>query len=166
MTGCSVFIAGSATITAETNPNQAEDIRLALAVRTGDHDAYRALYDRYAGPVLGVAQSVVRDRVVAEDIVHDVFLNFWRNPEAYEPTRGQFVAWLLRVTRNRAIDILRKRKPLSLTATQSAANGVEVDATSWIPDSDPLPDHQAVTSTVAEEVRRALQELPPDHRRL
>src|SRR3954451_19437537 len=98
-------------------------MQLALAVRRGDHDAFRALYDRFSGAVLGLAQSVVRDRAVAEDIVHDVFLNFWRNPESYEPTRGQFAAWLLRVTRNRSIDLLRKRRPVSLTSISVGADG-------------------------------------------
>jgi len=113
-----------------------------------------------------VAQSVVRDRAVAEDIAHDVFLNFWRNPEAYEPSRGQFVAWLLRVTRNRSIDVLRKRRPISLGAAGVSSDGEPVDTSSWIPDPDPLPDQQAVTTTVGDDVRQALLSLPPDHRKL
>jgi RNA polymerase sigma-70 factor (ECF subfamily) len=137
-----------------------------LAVRTGDHAAFQTLYNRYSGSVVGVAQSVVRDRAVAEDIAHDVFLNFWRNPEAYEPTRGQYVAWLLRVTRNRAIDVLRKRKPVSLGAVSVVADGEAIDTSSWIPDPDPLPDQQAVTTTTGEHVRQALLALPEDHRRL
>jgi RNA polymerase sigma-70 factor, ECF subfamily len=141
-------------------------MQLALAVRRGDHDAFRALYDRYGGSVLGLAQSVVRDRAVAEDIVHDVFLNFWRNPESYEPVRGQFAAWLLRVTRNRSIDLLRKRKPVSLTSMTVGTNGDATDTTSWIPDEDPLPEQQALLSSLADEVRGALKNLPPDHRRL
>src|SRR5690606_12222866 len=88
----------------------AEDVALALRVRQGDHDAFRALYDRYSSSVLGLAQSVVHDRGAAEDIVHDVFIGLWRNPHAYEPGRGHFIAWLLRVTRNRSIDVLRKRR--------------------------------------------------------
>jgi RNA polymerase sigma-70 factor (ECF subfamily) len=103
---------------------------------------------------------------VAEDIAHDVFLNFWRNPEAYEPARGQFVAWLLRVTRNRSIDVLRKRRPVSLGNVGVLAEGETVDTSSWIPDPDPLPDQQAVTSTVGEDVRKALLTLPADHRKL
>ena len=135
-------------------------------MRAGDHEAYRSLYERYSGPALGLAQSVVRDRSVAEDIVHDVFLNFWRNPEAYEPTRGQFVAWLLRVIRNRSIDFLRKRKPVPLGGVTVPGRAEVEDASSWIPDKDPLPDQQAVTTTLGEDVRRAMQDLPADHRRL
>jgi RNA polymerase sigma-70 factor (ECF subfamily) len=139
---------------------------LAIAIRRGDHTAFRALYDRYSNAVLGLAQSVVRDRAVAEDITHDVFLNFWRNPESYEPARGQFAAWLLRVARNRSIDVLRKRRPVLLGSLGPDANGEGTDTTSWIADTDPLPEQQAILSTVASEVRAALRELPPDHRHL
>ncbi len=137
-----------------------------MAVRNGDHAAFQALYDRYSGSVVGVAQSVVRDRAVAEDIAHDVFLNFWRNPEAYEPARGQFVAWLLRVTRNRSIDVLRKRRPVPLGALGTSADGEALDTSTWIPDPDPLPEQQAVTSTIGDDVRAALQALPAEHRKL
>ena len=153
-------------IAAENATNLKEDVANALAVRAGDHAAFQALYDRYSGSVVGVAQSVVRDRAVAEDIAHDVFLNFWRNPEAYEPTRGQFVAWILRVTRNRSIDFLRKRRPVSLATVGTSSDGESIDTSSWIPDPDPLPDQQAVTATVGDDVRQALLSLPPDHRKL
>lgn len=144
----------------------AEDIAFALRVRQGDHDAFRALYERYGGAVLGLAQSVVHDRSAAEDITHDVFLGFWRNPYAFEPSRGQFVAWILRVTRNRAIDILRKRRDMSLGSARTTQDGETIDPTQWLADPDPGPEAEAVTHTLADDVRAALRSLPEDHRQL
>ena len=142
------------------------DASLALRIRQGDQVAFRELYERYSSAVLGVALSVVRDREAAEDVVHDVFLGFWRSPQSYEPGRGSFPAWLLRVTRNRCIDLLRKRREVTFGSAQQSDNGEAVDPTHWIPDPDASPESQAVAETVAGDVRTALLSLPEDHRLL
>jgi RNA polymerase sigma-70 factor (ECF subfamily) len=144
----------------------AEDVAFALRVRQGDHDAFRSLYERYGGAVLGLAQSVVHDRAAAEDITHDVFLGFWRNPYGFEPSRGQFVAWILRVTRNRAIDVIRKRRDMTFGSSRSSEDGEAIDPAQWIADPDPGPESEAVTHTLADDVRAALRTLPDDHRQL
>ena len=144
----------------------AEDIERAMRVRQGDHAAFRSLYEQYGGAVLGLAQSVVHDHSVAEDITHDVFLGFWRNPHAFEPSRGQFIAWLLRVTRNRAIDVLRRRRDVPFGGMRAATDSDAGDPTQWIVDTDPSPETQAVRRTIADDVRAALASLPVEHRRL
>ena len=144
----------------------AEDVERAMRVRQGDHAAFRSLYEQYGGAVLGLAQSVVHDRGVAEDITHDVFLGFWRNPQAFEPSRGQFIAWLLRVTRNRAIDVLRRKRDVPFGGMRAATESDAGDPTQWIVDTDPTPETQAVQRTVADDIRAALLSLPVEHRRL
>lgn len=150
--------------TQESAPS--EDIALALRVRHGDHDAFRELYERYGSAVLGLAQSVIRDRTAAEDITHDVFLGFWRNPHGFEPSRGQFIAWLLRVTRNRAIDVLRKRRDVSFGNARSTLEGEQPDPTQWVVDPDPGPEVKALVRAIGDDVRAALMTLPEDHRQL
>jgi RNA polymerase sigma-70 factor (ECF subfamily) len=159
-------VSGARTIETASDTTRSEDVTLALRVRSGDHEAFRALYDRYASSVLGLAQSVVRDRGAAEDIVHDVFAGFWKNPHAFEPGRGHFVAWLLRVTRNRSIDILRKRRDVPFGNAPASADGEAIDPTQWLQDSDPTPETQAITTTLGIDVRAALRQLPDDHRQL
>jgi RNA polymerase sigma-70 factor (ECF subfamily) len=159
-------VSGDGSIDTAQEQSHAEDVTLALRVRQGDHDAFRVLYDKYAGSVLGLAQSVVRDRGAAEDIVHDVFAGFWKNPHSFEPGRGHFVAWLLRVTRNRSIDILRKRRDVPFGNAPAAADGESVDPTQWLQDNDPSPEAQAVTHSLGVDVRAALRHLPDDHRQL
>jgi RNA polymerase sigma-70 factor, ECF subfamily len=87
------------------------DAELVSAVRSGDQDAMAALYDRYSSIVYSVALRVLADTGVAEDVLQDVFLQLWGNPGAFDSTRGSLGAWLAVITRNRAIDALRKRKP-------------------------------------------------------
>jgi RNA polymerase sigma-70 factor, ECF subfamily len=124
-----------------------------------DEAALTALYDRYAPVVNGLARSILRDPALAEEATHDVFLRLWQQPSVYDPARGTFAGWLLRVARNRAIDLLRRRRE----EPESTA-GMEV--ASWIADPEPGPEEQALAGLHRDEVRRALETLTSDHRQL
>ncbi len=69
------------------------------------------LYDRYSGLVFAVACHVVLDPRTAEDISQEVFLQLWQKVHCFDPARGSLGAWLTVVTRHRAIDVVRSRKP-------------------------------------------------------
>ena len=81
------------------------------AIRSGDESAMAALYDRYSSLVYAVALRVLGDTGAAEDVLQEVFMQLWRNPAAFDSSRGNLGAWLGVITRNRAIDGLRKRRP-------------------------------------------------------
>lgn len=89
------------------------DMALVSAIRAGDQGAMAALYDRYSSVVYSVALRVLGETGAAEDVLQDVFLQLWRNPSAFDASRGNLAAWLAVISRNRAIDALRKRKPES-----------------------------------------------------
>jgi RNA polymerase sigma-70 factor, ECF subfamily len=82
-------------------------------MKSGDQSAMAELYDRYSSVVYAVALRVLGDTMAAEDVLQEVFLQLWRNPSAFDSARGSLGAWLAVITRNRAIDALRKRKPES-----------------------------------------------------
>ncbi|KKL22072.1 hypothetical protein LCGC14_2439100 [marine sediment metagenome] len=85
----------------------------------GDVAALETLYDRYGDLVYSVALRVVRDAHLAQDISQETFLRLWTGPEKYVAQRGRFVTWLLAITRNRAVDEVRKRKRRSRYETAS-----------------------------------------------
>ena len=91
----------------------ARDARLVAAVRAGDEQAMGQLYDLYSGLVYSVALRVLSDTAAAEDVLQDIFMQLWRNPAAFDSSRGSLPAWLAVIARNRAIDSLRKRRPES-----------------------------------------------------
>ncbi len=88
-----------------------EDAVLLALVGQGDETAMAALFDRYSRVVYSVAVRVLRDPAAAEDVLQEVFMQVWRKPEALVANRGTVGAWLAVVTRNRSIDLLRRRKP-------------------------------------------------------
>src|SRR5215216_1775236 len=91
------------------------DPRLAGAiarVKQGDVSALHYIYVRYADDVCGYVQSIVRDRHEAEDITQNVFTKLITAIRRYEPRDVPFLAWILRVARNAALDQLRARRPI------------------------------------------------------
>jgi RNA polymerase sigma-70 factor (ECF subfamily) len=83
------------------------DHELLAQAASGSVDSLAALYDRYAPLLLGVARRLLSDPAAAEDLVHDVFLEAWRNADSYAQQRGSVRTWLLVRLRSRALDRLR-----------------------------------------------------------
>jgi RNA polymerase sigma-70 factor (ECF subfamily) len=76
-------------------------------IRERDVDAFESVYDGYHRLVYGIALKMLGDVMAAEDVTQTIFFKLWNQPEAF--VSGNFGAWISRVTRNRALDILRSR---------------------------------------------------------
>jgi RNA polymerase sigma-70 factor (ECF subfamily) len=123
-------------------------------VARGDGDALATLYDRHSRVVYSLALRVLGDTREAEEVVQDVFAQAWRQAGRYDTSRGAVVAWLLVMTRSRAIDRLRARRGLQpLAGDGEQALGVL---------SDPAggPEREALSAEARSRVREALDQLP------
>jgi RNA polymerase sigma-70 factor, ECF subfamily len=127
------------------------DGALVSAIRSGNQDAMAQLYDRYSSVVYAVALRVLTDAAAAEDVLQDVFLQLWRNPGAFDASRGNLAPWLAVISRNRAVDVLRKRRPQS-EITETLVS-VEPDLAS-----------EADRGRNVEKVRAILKEMPAPQR--
>jgi RNA polymerase sigma-70 factor, ECF subfamily len=78
-----------------------------LACARGERYALRALYEREARWLLGVAMRIVRDRERAEDALHDAFLQIWQRASTYQPALGSARGWLYTIVRHRALKDVR-----------------------------------------------------------
>lgn len=81
-----------------------EDARLMSLVVRGDRDALAALYDRHAPVMLALGTRILVDRNLAEDVVHDVFLEAWHHAREFDAGRGTVRAWLVTRMRSRSLD--------------------------------------------------------------
>ena len=90
--------------------DRVEDEVLVRRVASGDERALSGLYDRYAGLIYGTGMRYLGDRETAEELVQDVFTSVWKNAAGFDPTRASFATWVYRITRNRATDLIRRRK--------------------------------------------------------
>jgi len=85
-----------------------------LACARGERFALRALYEREARWLLGVAQRIVRDRERAEDVLHDAFMQVWDHASSFEPALGSARGWIYTVVRHAALKAVREPGRLQL----------------------------------------------------
>lgn len=82
-------------------------IQLLQKIVDKDERAFERLYDTFSGLVMALALRILRDRLKAEELVQDVFMHVWNKASSYDTTRGKPEAWLIMLTRSRAIDRIR-----------------------------------------------------------
>jgi RNA polymerase sigma-70 factor, ECF subfamily len=93
-----------------------------------DAAAFERAYERFGSRMYTAALRVLRDRALAQECVHDVFLHLWRRGSGYTPARGNLEAFLVVCARNaalmRARDDARRRELVSSAppAAQTAAD--------------------------------------------
>jgi RNA polymerase sigma-70 factor (ECF subfamily) len=84
------------------------DEALMTLVARGNSDAFSLLYHRHARAAVALAMQMCPRGVIAEEVVQEAFLSFWRSRRHFDPGRGSVKAWVLGIVRNRAIDVLRR----------------------------------------------------------
>ncbi|MGH9452241.1 MAG: sigma-70 family RNA polymerase sigma factor [Terriglobia bacterium] len=136
----------------QRDEGRAADLDLIRRVAAGDESALAALYDRYSGVVYSVANRVLRDTGAAEEVLQDIFYQLWGTAASFDAARGGLGGWLLVSARNRAIDRLRRRKPVDTAMTDAV-----------IPASFNLESSLAQSELIAK-IRATFDILPPSQR--
>ena len=123
----------------------------------GDEAALAKLYDSYRLILFGLLLRILHSRAEAEDCLQEVFLQVWRQASGFDEARGRPFTWLVTMARSRAIDRLRALSSRDRTVQDAARETVEET-------SDAVTD--AIRSEQAAVVRKALEALPPEQRRV
>ncbi|MFL5516103.1 MAG: RNA polymerase sigma factor [Gemmatimonadales bacterium] len=134
-------------------------LRSRLAAR--DEQALVELIDLATPWLLGVAQGMLSDPDEAEEVVQEAFTSAWNHTEALGDEHEALMPWLLRITRNRAIDRLRRRARGRARLARAQASGALPDEA-----QAPVEPNEAARPGwhVHESVHAALQALPPEQR--
>jgi len=90
--------------------SQEQERRLLARLKARDESALSELYDEMAPWVLGLAYRILQDDDEAEEVVGDVFTQVWRHADRHDARRGPLVPWILSIARNRALDLVRRRR--------------------------------------------------------
>jgi RNA polymerase sigma-70 factor (ECF subfamily) len=118
-------------------------------VARGDEAAFRVLYDRAAGQVLGTVRRVLRDPAQSEEVMQEVLLEVWRTAARFDPEAGSAAAWIMTLAHRRAVDRVRSENSAARRELRAAVQAVDYDQVS-----------EAVeTSLEHERVRRCLTTL-------
>lgn len=122
----------------------------------GDQEITVAFVRRFQRKVYGVAISVLGDSRLAEDVAQQAFERAWRHAHTFDPRRGSVSGWLTTITRNLAIDTVRVHRPQPVDPDELLLR---------IGAGDQGPEHAALASEAADELRAALRQLPRDQAR-
>jgi len=140
----------------ESRLDEKDDRELIQRMASKDADALDAFYTRYNRLSFSLIFRILGNRADAEDVLSDVFWQVWQQSSRYDSSRGKPVAWLLTISRTRAIDRLRT------TSRQQMETQVE-EAQLAPPSSAAEPD-PFVRADVRGAVQEALQSLPEQQR--
>lgn len=127
---------------------------MALAVQD-DSDAFALLYRRHVRAAVGLAIQMCPRHVVAEEVVQEAFLSFWRSRHHFDRSRGSVRTWVLGIVRNRAIDVLRQNIAHEL-ADQSEQHLEDML------EAQERTDREVGRRERASELLAALEDLPPE----
>jgi RNA polymerase sigma-70 factor (ECF subfamily) len=133
-------------------------------LKSHDEQALGELYELYAPWVFGLALRILQDDGEAEEVLSDVFVQVWDHIDQHDARRGPLAPWVLSITRNRALDALRRRRRWWRKAerwerARTAEAGNELAA--------PDPAEAAIPGwPVHQEVHQALASLPEEQRRV
>jgi RNA polymerase sigma-70 factor (ECF subfamily) len=145
-------IAGSVA-TGRNKQVSLDDAALAKGVADGDRGALEAVFSAYGGAVKSMALRVLRNGTLAEDVVQDVFVDFWKSPEKFDPSRGSLRTFLLTIAHRRAVDLVRSETARSRREeTAPWEESYEIEDEVW-------------SKALSESVRSALADLGEDERR-
>ncbi|MCW2920340.1 MAG: sigK [Thermoleophilia bacterium] len=144
-------------------PHTLDDAALVSRVAQGDELALGELHDRHVRLALSIAHRLLRDEGAAHEVVQDAFLDLWRTAPEYAPDRSSVTTWLVRLVRLRAIDRLRRDGAERRGSGQVAA--ALDDAAGQVASGEDVAALVQDADTAAR-IRAALDELPPDQRRI
>ena len=132
------------------------DVGLVVAVARYNPDAFAEAYRRHAGAVFALANRMLWERPIAEEVVQEIFLRLWEQPERFDGTRGSLRTFLLMDTHARCVDRIRadsrRREREERTARAAAVADYDLDLEAW-------------DLTVTEQVREVMASLSDDERR-
>jgi RNA polymerase sigma-70 factor, ECF subfamily len=108
-----------------------DEVLLARAA-DGRQEAIAVLFDRHQGSMYGLALRITGDDASAQDAVQDAFVSIWRNASRFDASRASARSWMLAIAHHRAIDTVRRRRPLSpIPETESSVPAALVVPDAW-----------------------------------
>jgi RNA polymerase sigma-70 factor (ECF subfamily) len=135
-----------------------DDVGLVIAIARYEGDAFAEAYRRHSGAIFALGTRMLWDRAVAEEMVQEVFLRLWEQPQRFEQARGSLRSFLLMDAHARCVDRLRadtrRREREERSARASVVEEYDVDLEAW--DLSVAEQVREVMATLSDAERRAI----------
>ncbi|RFM29882.1 RNA polymerase sigma factor [Deminuibacter soli] len=117
-----------------------------------EQSAFGYLYDHYSGALNTVVLSIIPDKTLCGDVLQEVFIKIWRQIDSYDESKGRLFTWMLNITRNAAIDMVRSKGYQNTKQNQELTESVYDAGGSALPNVDKI-GLRKVVHTLREEYR-------------
>ncbi len=97
---------------------------LVYLLKKRDETAFAYLYDNYSAVLYGVIYKMLENENLAEDVLQEAFIKIWNNFSNYDKLKGRLFTWMLNITRNLTIDIIRSKGYKKQAKIQNSENAV------------------------------------------
>jgi len=134
------------------------DPKLLARVGKGEQQALSQLYDLSSPLLYSLALRILNDPEEAAQLLQDVYLEIWKKAVRYDVGRGTPIAWLITLTRSRAIDRVRVR---GMRTPRHNGQPLDPHASEPVAEQDPTPFDAPADQEIRRLVRSALAGLPP-----
>lgn len=145
--------------TSEEQAEQAQEVRWIMQTLAGERDAFAHLFERYKNVVYTHVYYRLNHPLDAQDAVQEIFRRAYVKLETFDRSR-RFRAWLLTIATNYCHDLTRRRLSLKRFAQQVTLDAVDF----WVADTEGNPERLSQAHEGREQVRQAVQQLPPKYR--
>jgi RNA polymerase sigma-70 factor (ECF subfamily) len=135
---------------------EVSDAQLVTSIARYSELALAEVYRRHGGAVYGLARRVLNNAAEAEDVTQEVFLRLWNQPDRFDSSRGSLRSFLLAQSHGRAVDAVRSLNSRRLREARDARHTATADYDM---------QHEVWDLALADQVSRALGDLPDEERR-
>lgn len=149
-----------ASIRSSTRSELSDDCELLQQTALGDHRSLAQLHQRYSGVLLATAFRVLNNARDAEEVVQEAFVQIWEKASVYDARRGKPLTWAMTLTRNKAIDRLRR-----VQRRQRLHDDIEQEAQIWDRIAERDSSDEAIAHETQAMVRSAVIQLSDSQRR-
>ncbi len=133
------------------NPDDIGDLLAKVAL--ADRGAFRSLYSATSAKLFGVLLRLLKDRRDAEDALQMIYVKIWQKAPTFAGSQHSPMGWLVVLTRNHAIDLIRARKPVPTS----------IDETFEVADQAMTPEQEMLNTSLGEQLTRCLETLESRH---
>ena len=88
--------------------------QLLLRVAGRDRAAFATLYKQTQAKLYGVIARILVRSDLAGEVLQEAYVRIWQKASDFDPAKGSPIAWMATIARNRALDEVRRVKPLAL----------------------------------------------------
>jgi RNA polymerase sigma factor (sigma-70 family) len=90
-------------------PNKYTEEEIVDLLKNNTNEAIGYLYDHYSFALMGIIKRYVDDEQMAEDVLQEAFVKIYNNADKFDENKGRLYTWLLNITRNVTIDLVRSK---------------------------------------------------------